>query len=776
MIELAEGLALGTRFRLLNCLGKGGMSEVWLAFDAERAKDIALKILDQALAEKAGFIELLHAECAKARQLRHPNIVRVYDAHTESDLHFISMEYVAGSSLKNLRGGDWKSIIKTLLPLTDALDYAHKAGIVHRDIKPANVLLVSADDPRLTDFGIASLLAAEYSDQVRTGGSLPTMSPQQVKGESPCIADDVYGFGTLIYDLVSGAPLFHPDVSREKVLGEKPGPLKSRLDNSVIPPRLEELVAAMLEKEAVRRPVGMSAVGVALAEIVEEVPGTTGDDEISIQAVTRKSATKSQDTTFRPKPLETTGALGSGPRRLLYAGFGILALVALAVVFLLPDFVDEQTAMRPPVELAREPVAAQPAKDDGPADAGNRQVADQALGNLLAADDSLQAKAVELWGGADWVAARTAVAEGDEYYKNRSYAGATDAYRRALRLMEPLEERTAEVLATALADAAAAFNAGNQKLALDRFDLVLAIDKDNDAAKVGQARALRLDQVLALMEEASGYEFVKQWQDALQSYTGALEIDPGWEAAVAGRDRVRGIVTGNSYQAAMSSGYAALAAEKYTTARREFSAALKVRPGDADAQTALAQIETEQRLARIIQLNTEAEKLQSSEDWATAVERYQGILALDATVVSARAGLEQSRRRVELDTRMRESIASPDRLADDAVWQATRTLVEFARGMQPPGPVLTGQINELDRLLQRALVPVSVQFQSDNLTDVVIYKVGRLGTFVTRSIELRPGSYTAVGVRNGYRDARTTFRVAPEVTMQPVILRCEDPI
>ena len=105
MTELAEGLALGSRFRLISRLGDGGMSEVWLAHDAEREQEIALKILDQELARLQGFVNLLQAECDKAGRLRHPNIVRVYATHAEDDLHFISMEYIPGPSLKSLRGG-----------------------------------------------------------------------------------------------------------------------------------------------------------------------------------------------------------------------------------------------------------------------------------------------------------------------------------------------------------------------------------------------------------------------------------------------------------------------------------------------------------------------------------------------------------------------------------------------------------------------------------------------------------------------------------------------
>jgi hypothetical protein len=125
---------------------------------------------------------------------------------------------------------------------------------------------------------------------------------------------------------------------------------------------------------------------------------------------------------------------------------------------------------------------------------------------------------------------------------------------------------------------------------------------------------------------------------------------------------------------------------------------------------------------------------------------------------------------------LRSAIGAPDRLSDDKIWQATQSLLEYARKISPAGAVLAAQLNELDRLLQRARVPVKVVLESDSQTEVVIYKVGKLGAFQTRSIELKPGVYTAVGVRSGYRDVRKNFRVAPEAGTQSIIIRCEDPI
>jgi hypothetical protein len=106
---------------------------------------------------------------------------------------------------------------------------------------------------------------------------------------------------------------------------------------------------------------------------------------------------------------------------------------------------------------------------------------------------------------------------------------------------------------------------------------------------------------------------------------------------------------------------------------------------------------------------------------------------------------------------------------------ATKLLLDITR-MEDIGPRLSGQRDDLSRLLKRAATPLTVQIVSDNLTDVSIYKVGKLGSFDTHELSLRPGTYVAVGVRPGYRDVRLEFRVAPEIDMQPIVVRCEEQI
>jgi serine/threonine protein kinase len=273
MDGLAQGLILSGRFRLIRRLGEGGMGEVWLADDEELAEPVAVKILNSRLSASAEFVDLLRQECSKARRLVHPNIVRVYDFHKDDEWYFISMQYIEGDNLGALRGAGYREILRNVLMVADALEYAHREGIVHRDIKPSNVLRDRAGTCYLADFGVAGAIAIAGDKQpgtVRGGGSLPAMSPQQLAEHAPAIADDIYSFGALLYELLAGQALFHPDVSAERICQEIPAPLEYDRSGEPLPDPLVKLLAAMLEKSPGRRPAGIGSVRTVLEELLTD--------------------------------------------------------------------------------------------------------------------------------------------------------------------------------------------------------------------------------------------------------------------------------------------------------------------------------------------------------------------------------------------------------------------------------------------------------------------------------------------------------------------------
>ena len=149
---------------------------------------------------------------------------------------------------------------------------------------------------------------------------------------------------------------------------------------------------------------------------------------------------------------------------------------------------------------------------------------------------------------------------------------------------------------------------------------------------------------------------------------------------------------------------------------------------------------------------------------------------IDDNILFAAEGLERSRQRARLDKQFRSAIDNPERLSDVAVAEATTRLLAQARTITPRGPLLEQQIATLDTLLTRANTPVSVTFRSDAETEVIIYKVARLGRFEQRELTLRPGTYTVRGSRNGYRDVLESITITHEGAPAPITIACTEPI
>jgi hypothetical protein len=226
----------------------------------------------------------------------------------------------------------------------------------------------------------------------------------------------------------------------------------------------------------------------------------------------------------------------------------------------------------------------------------------------------------------------------------------------------------------------------------------------------------------------------------------------------------------------MTEGFDALYAADFETARAAFNAAKILNPSSREPADGLLQVDQEVRLADIRRLENEANSMIQAEQWESSIIVYEDILDIDADLQFAQEGLALARSRAALHSRLQTYINDPDNLSDTANMQnATRLLLDITR-IEPMGPRLEDQKNELSRLLKRAATPLPVRIVSDNQTEVSILKVGRFGVLTSHELELRPGNYVAVGIRPGYRDVRVEFRVAPESDMQPVVVQCEEAI
>jgi TPR repeat protein/serine/threonine protein kinase len=286
--QVAPGSILFGRYRLESELGRGGFGVVWLAHDNELGIEVALKFLPDLVARDPEAIEDLKREIRRGLKLTHPGIVRVHNFIRDPELAAIAMEYIDGTTLRQRkldspgRCIDADELRPIVAQLCDVLTYVHEAAkLVHRDLKPGNLMLTSAGEVKVADFGIAGSLADSLTRMTNThssGGTLAYMSPQQARGEPPTVTDDIYALGATLYELLTGKPPFYRGDIVLQASEIIPPPMSQRrvelgaLEKKPIPPEWERVIAACLAKVPQGRPQSTREVRDALLTIAAPAP------------------------------------------------------------------------------------------------------------------------------------------------------------------------------------------------------------------------------------------------------------------------------------------------------------------------------------------------------------------------------------------------------------------------------------------------------------------------------------------------------------------------
>jgi tetratricopeptide (TPR) repeat protein len=479
------------------------------------------------------------------------------------------------------------------------------------------------------------------------------------------------------------------------------------------------------------------------------------------------------DLLFEPSPRLT--------RALVWGAGALLVVGVLGVFFVLPRLVGSGNGDSPqssPAAAASPPAPAEPPKPE----LTEQQLAELAdrteslLAELLTQQQQLNEMSAESWGGESWSRYEQAAKSGDDAYLAKAYQDAVTAYTQALDIGKGLLEQSSEITHRALEAGQQALEVGNSKLALEQFDLVLKVEPDNDAAKAGRARAEKLPDVLDLGRRGDELRQQGKLAEAAESYRKALAIDAAWKPAADALGDVEHRIADQQFETLMSKAFSALSSERYEDAEQGFKAALAMRPNAAEAKDGLVQARQGLALDKIALAQARGAAFEKRELWDRAIDQYESALAADKTLVFAKEGLERSRSRAALDAKLSNLIANPTLLFRDDVLEGARMLLEQAHAIPEPGSRLNGQIDRLTQLIAAATTPVTVELRSDAQTEVTLYRVGHLGVFTAKQVELRPGEYTAVGSRDGYRDVRETFTVLPGSTPAPVNVVCSETI
>ena len=820
---------LKARYVLQERLGVGGQGEVWRARDPQRGEDIALKILRPPPGRAAAAWDALRHEYESASRLDHPFILKVYEPEREEGAFLLPMELATGGDLRRLRGASYTGIVPVLIEVAQALEHAHARGVIHRDLKPGNVLFDARACVKLADFGVSGFALDAGTDSMIRGLSPFTASPEQLRGEPPSPADDIYGLGALAYELLSRRPPHYPHFDARRVQEEPVPPL---VPAEQMPPQLDSLIARMLAKDASERPGSMREViedldaslndtltfdhedGVLAREeanltrqlpdanVTRQMPEANWTRQLPDANVTRQMPeanwTRQLPKTSAPSPLRpkfppplpnlpspARRAIDQPPASMAPVPSGAKGLSPANDWLAEPGTIPAATAVRAPQSSTASsppPLQSSPAPLSHDRDGGRLEPWEDPWEQLRRAAPREAAPLEPMRRGSrlvTWVFALLALAAAAVFVVPRyldvssllallpsggasgtGANGAADGSAKLAADRAQFDQRFALLEARGAANWAAADLARARTLAAESVGA-----RDAGSLPLAQRRLAEAGNVLDSIDRASPAASPPQPQAAATPANAT-------PAAAAGS---RGF-TDDAYAKAAGEGFAALGAGQLEKARRAFEKARALRPDGPEARDGLRRVEEARAAHGRAVRRADAEDLEDEERWQDALDAYDAILRQDSSLAWAQEGRARAGSRLQLGDSLQALIDHPERLSNPGLRDEAAALLQTAEQQQQTGPVLRTQIARLTNLLPGVDRPVRLSLVSDSRTQVAIQSVGSFGSFARRDIQLKPGRYTVIGTRDGFREVRRDITVTPGKEYLTVNVSCSEPI
>jgi serine/threonine protein kinase len=282
-----------SHYKIIRLLGVGGMGEVYLAEDTKLHRQVALKVLMTEFETDFDRINRFKKEARAVSALNHPNIITIYAIEETEAGNFIATEFIEGQTLRELIGEralSWQEAVKIAVQITGALKSAHSVGIIHRDIKPANIMIRRDGIVKVLDFGLAKLTARDSGDfetrehtaPHRVMGTINYMSPEQILGEPVDARTDIFSFGVVLYEMLSGVTPFRgaSDAAIYNATLNKIQPSLCEL-NDAIPPDLDQIVKGAMEKDRERRYQSFTELRADLKSILRDSQTGSFDNAVT---------------------------------------------------------------------------------------------------------------------------------------------------------------------------------------------------------------------------------------------------------------------------------------------------------------------------------------------------------------------------------------------------------------------------------------------------------------------------------------------------------------
>ena len=469
-------------------------------------------------------------------------------------------------------------------------------------------------------------------------------------------------------------------------------------------------------------------------------------------------------------------AQASGKNTRLWLLFGTAITLLLVVLLVLPAIVSEptNTQQTPVVEV----VQAAPEEAPQTETTANqlRADAEHALQDFLRLQAQPDLNNAEIWSADAWYKAMDTSHQGDEAFGQGSFAAALKAYESAGAQLQSILDNRDQTQQQSLAEGWQHLQNNAIKEATKAFERVLAMQADHQQAQLGIERASVRMQVLEQMDEGQQAEIGAKLKLAAQAYMAALQLDARYVPAQEALKRVENELSNLAFQDSMGRALQALDNGRFASAEKALNEAARISPGDQAVKDVRQRLITARRQDSLMKLRVKSEQLVSNEDWTTAAQTYRQALKIDPKASYASIGLARAQKKQQLHQQLDHYLADTTRLFSDEPLGNARQLLAANQQIIPTEPLLCAKTTRLKEAARLAVLPVDLLILSDNLTQVTIYKIGRLGNFEQKQLSLRPGKYTITGSRQGYRDVLKVIELKPGSPGQSLEIRSGESI